>query len=150
MSLLDVAILSMLPISELRGGILLGISQGLDPLFVFLVAVLSNILVVPLMFFFLDNLHKYFRRINFYRRLFDFYIEKNRHKIENKFGTKTEFLILMLFVGIPLPATGAYTGSILAWFFGIDRKVSYISIMLGVVLAGIIMTLFSIGIFSIF
>ena len=150
MSILNVVGLSILPISELRGGIPLGIAQGFNPFLVFLVAVLSNIIIIPAVFFFLDYLHNYFVRINIYRNLFDSYVQMTRTKLENKIGTNTEFLALMLFVGIPLPVTGAYTGSILAWFFGINRKKAYLAIISGVILAGFIVTLASIGLFSLF
>jgi uncharacterized membrane protein len=150
MSLLYVLGLSILPISELRGGIPLGITQGLNPILVFLVAVLSNILVIPIVFFFLDNIHGHFSKITLYRNLFDSYVERSRSKLENKIGTKTEFLALMLFVGVPLPVTGAYTGSILAWFFNINRKKAYLAVMSGVVLSGVIVTLVSVGLLSLF
>ncbi len=150
MSFLEVIGLSIFPISELRGGIPLGIAQGLSPLLVFLVAVLSNFLAIPITFFFLDYLHGYFNRIKVYRNLFNYYIEKNRNKLETKIGTKTEFLALMIFVGVPLPMTGAYSGSILAWFFGMNRKKAYLAIILGVILAGLIVTLTTLGLFSLF
>ncbi|MDP6642008.1 MAG: small multi-drug export protein [Candidatus Nanoarchaeia archaeon] len=150
MSLLNVLGLSILPISELRGGIPLGIAQGLNPILVFLVAVLSNILVIPIVFFFLDNIHGYFNKITLYRNIFDSYVERSRSKLESKIGTKTEFLALMLFVGVPLPVTGAYTGSILAWFFNINRKKAYLAVMSGVILSGVIVTSASIGLFSLF
>ena len=59
-------------------------------------------------------------------------------------GTKWEFIVLMLFVGIPLPITGAYTGTILAWFFKINRKKAYVALSLGVLIAGIIVSIVSV------
>ena len=150
MSLLDVAGLSISPISELRGGIPLGIAQGFNPLLVFSIAIISNFLAIPLTFFFLDYLHNYFTRIKFYDNIFNYYIEKSRHRLENKIGTKAEFISLMIFVGIPLPFTGAYSGSILAWFFGMNRKMAYLSITLGIILAGLIVLITTLGLFSLF
>ncbi|MBS3150525.1 small multi-drug export protein [Candidatus Woesearchaeota archaeon] len=147
-SLFYVALLSVLPISELRGSIPLGFGLGLDPFLVVLTAVIFNFLAVFIVFFFMDNLHRLFLRAKFYRSFFDGYIKKNRSKIEKAVGKKTEFLALMILVAIPLPLTGAYTGSVLAWFFGISRRKAYLAIFLGVVVAALIMTLVSFGIFG--
>jgi len=149
-SLLYVALLSILPISELRGSIPLGFGLGLNPTLVILTAILFNFLAVIIVFFFLDNLHKIFLGIKPYRLFFNHYIERNRKKLERKLGTKAEFLTLALIVAIPLPFTGAYTGSILAWFFGIKRKKAYLAIFLGILLAALIVSLISLGIFSVF
>lgn len=70
--------------------------------------------------------------------------------MEKHIGKKGEFIALMIFVGIPLPGTGAYTGTLLAWFFKMKRIYSYIAIIAGVVIAGILITLASIGIFTFF
>ena len=147
-SLFYVALLSVLPISELRGSIPLGFGLGLDPFLVVLTAVIFNFLAVFIVFFFMDNLHRLFLRAKFYRSFFDGYIKKNRCKIEKAVGKKTEFLALMILVAIPLPLTGAYTGSVLAWFFGISRRKAYLAIFLGVVVAALIMILVSFGIFG--
>ena len=91
-SLFYVALLSVLPISELRGSIPLGFGLGLDPFLVVLTAVIFNFLAVFIVFFFMDNLHRLFLRAKFYRSFFDGYIKKNRSKIEKAVGKKTEFL----------------------------------------------------------
>jgi uncharacterized membrane protein len=148
-SILYVALLSASPIIELRGSIPLGIGLGLNPILVLLTSILFNFLVVSLIFFFLDTFHSIFMRHDSYKKHFNQKIEKKRKKFEKHIGTKTEFWALMIFVGIPLPMTGAWTGSILAWFFGIKRRKAYLAIFLGIVMAGIIMTLLSIGIFGI-
>ena len=148
--LLKVGLLSILPISELRGGIPLGLALGLNPFIVYTVAVLFNFLAVPIVFFFFDNIHKYFMRNKGYSVFFNNYIHRNRKKIEGSVGKKTEFWALMLLVLIPLPFTGAYTGSTLAWFFGLKRKEAYIAIFSGVIMAGIIVTIASLGIISLF
>ncbi|MBI2667770.1 small multi-drug export protein [Candidatus Woesearchaeota archaeon] len=150
MSLLNVIGLSVFPISELRGGIPVGIAQGFNPLLVFFVAVISNFLAIPLTFFFLDYLHDYFTKMKLYNNIFSYYIKKNRNKLENKIGTKAEFMALLIFVGIPFPLTGAYSGSILAWFFGMNRKMAYLSITFGIILAGLIVLITTLGLFSLF
>src|SRR3989344_5452914 len=120
--LLKAAILSFLPISELRGGIPLALSFKVNIFSAFLVCVIANLLVIPFVFFFMDYFHKYFMRIRFYESFFNRYIERNRRKIENKIGTKWEFWSLMIFTLVPAPFTGAWSGIILAWFFNVKRR----------------------------
>jgi len=138
-------ILSMLPISELRGAIPYAIlSAGINPITAFLIAVFANILIIPIIFLFLDYIHGTFLKIKPYEKLFNFYITKKVEKIKRKYET-LELFVLFLFVAIPAPGTGAYTGVLLAWFFGLRRKKSFAVIALGVITAGIITTLLTIG-----
>ncbi len=144
--LIDVIFWSMMPISELRGGIPVAIAQGFPPLSALLICVFANILVIPIMFFFLDYLHESFMKIKIYNRIFTRFIDKKRVRFEKQLekhkGEKIGvFLALMLFVGIPLPVTGAYTGTILAWLFGIKKKEAYPALIAGVIMAGIIVIL---------
>ncbi len=147
--LIKAAILSFLPISELRGGIPLALSFKVNFVLAFLVCVFANLLVIPFVFFFMDYFHKHFIRLGFYERFFNRYIERNRKKIENKIGTRWEFWSLMLFVLLPLPMTGAWSGTILAWFFNVKRSRAYLAISLGVIGAGIIVSLATLGIINI-
>jgi uncharacterized membrane protein len=140
-AIIQAIVWSILPISELRGGIPIAIANGISPLFAFLICVIANILVIPIVFFFLDHIHSFFMKIKIYESLFNKYIEKKRGKLEKYIGTKWEFVVLMLFVGIPLPITGAYTGTLLAWFFNVDRKEAYKALSLGVVVAGVVVSL---------
>lgn len=144
---------SILPISEIRGGLPVAIASGLNPYFAFVICVIANCLAIPITFFFLDYLHRFFLRFDFYRNMFEKHLEKAQKKIESSIGTMGEFIALMLFVGVPLPMTGAYTGALLAWFFRMNRKKAYLSISLGVLIAGIIVSLvlfFGIKAFSLF
>ncbi len=143
-------ILSMLPISELRGAIPFAIASKIPPLQAFIIATLSNIIIIPIIFLFLDYIHKYLIKFNFYKKIIEKQIDSKKSQIEKNIGTKWEFIALALFVGVPLPLTGAYSGCLLAWFFKLKRKQSYLAIILGVILAGIIVTLASIGLISIF
>src|SRR3989344_7972158 len=129
-------ILSVVPVSELRGGIPVALASGYNPLIVFIAMVFFNCLVIFFVFWFLDNLHKVFIKNKLYSRLFNNYIYKKRKKLEKHIGTKWQFFSLFLFVAVPLPYTGAYTGTILAWFFNLERKKSYLAISLGVAVAG--------------
>ncbi|MBT7237606.1 small multi-drug export protein [Candidatus Woesearchaeota archaeon] len=141
-------ILSALPIAELRGGIPLAMSSGASIGSIFFLCVLANILIIPLIFLFLDFLHERFLEKRFYRVLFSKVVNKTRKKIEHRIGTKWEYFALFLLVAIPLPGTGAYTGSLAAWLFKLNRKKSILVIALGVIIAGILVTLASLGIYS--
>ena len=142
-------ILSMLPISELRGGIPYAILNGINPITAFLVAVLANILIIPIIFFFLDNIHDFLLKIKLYEKTFNFYISRKVEKVKRKYES-LELVVLFLFVAIPFPGTGAYTGVLLSWFFKLDRKKSFAIIALGVITAGIITTVLTLTGISLF
>ena len=149
-------ILTILPISELRLGLPLALDyalkNNLSILPIFLMIVLINILVVFLIMFFLDFIHHRLLKFKFYARLFNFYIkkiQKRTNKVEKNFSIYG-YLALTLFVAIPLPVTGAWTGTLISWILGLDRKKSLIAISLGVLIAGIIILIGSLGLFSLF
>ncbi len=141
-------ILSILPISELRGGIPLALSAGYPVFLTFSLCVLANILIIPFIFLFLDYLHGKFLKIGIYRKIFSKLIVRTRKKIEDKIGTKWEMPALFLLVAIPMPGTGAYAGVLASWIFKLNRRNSFIAISLGVLTAGIIVTLTTLGIYS--
>ena len=143
-------LLSMAPLSELRGGIPYGLATGVDPFVVVFFCVLANILIVFPIFYFLDNIHEYFTRFSLYRKVFDKFLVKARKKIEKKIGSDWEFVALFFIVAVPFPGTGAYTGSLASWAFKMDRRNSLIAIALGVVAAGVVTSLVSLGILSLF
>ena len=130
----------------------MGLSSGLPLTVVFPVAVISNILVFPIFYLFLTFIHDLLMRLKFYRRYFDFFLERTRRKV----GPKVEkygYFGLTLFVAIPLPVTGAYTGTLGAWFFKMKKRKSFLAVSLGVVIAGIIVSIvsiFGIHVFDIF
>jgi len=142
-------LLSILPISEIRGAIPFALKNNINVINAFFILSFFNILIVPFVFFFLDNLHKHFLKIKIYEKLFNKYIERIQRKFEYKIGI-SGYIALFFFVLMPLPATGAYTGTLIAWFFKMNRKYSFISISLGVFSAGLIVTLISLGIFKMF
>jgi uncharacterized membrane protein len=149
-------ILSILPVSELRGAMIYAIASGLNNsisiYLIFLLTTLANILVIFFIFFFLDFLHKHFMKIAVYRRFFEHYIGRLQSKV-NKFENKYRnlgFLALVIFVGIPLPGTGAWTGAVISWILNLNRKKSIIAIAFGVLIAGILVLLASLGIISVF
>ena len=144
---------SLLPITELRGGIPLAVYRGISIYSAFFICVMANYFVIPLVFFFLDNLHGIFMQNRYYNKIFNKYIENKRDLLEKHINTKWEFFALMLLVGIPLPVTGAYTGTLLAWFFKIPRKRAYLALTIGIIIAGLIVSLvvlFGIKILDIF
>lgn len=147
--LLKAMLLSMAPISELRGGIPFAIASGIHPLTAYFVCVIANIIIIPIVYLFLNTLHLQFYKIKPYHRLFDKYINRNRHKLEKHIGKRAEFLFIMLLTAIPLPVTGAYTATILSWFFGLKKRKSFLAVSLGVIIAGIIVTLLTTGVLRI-
>ena len=154
--LLYAIVLSFLPISELRGGLPLAILYAIDNkipiVLIFLAIVLVNILGFFFAFFFLDNIHYLFMKNKFYKKLFEKYalkLQKKANKFEKSYKN-LGFLALMIFVAIPLPGTGAWTGALVSWFLGLNRKKSLIYISLGVLIAGIIVLLGTLGVIRIF
>ncbi len=133
-----------LPVTELRGSIPLGLVLGLSPAKTFILSVVGNILpVLPLLYFF-KPLHNFFRETSIGKKLFDFILKRTQERA--KLIEKYEFLGLMLLVAIPLPGTGAWTASITASVFGLKTKLAFVSIILGVFIAGIIVLSFSLGV----
>ena len=132
-------LLSLLPIAELRGGIPYAIANNINPFIAYFICVGANVLAFPIVFFFLEFLHPLFLKIDLYKNLFDKFVIKTREKLNDKIK-KYGFWGLMIFVMIPLPVTGAYTGSFAAWLFNIPKKKAFLSVVLGVVISGIIVT----------
>ncbi len=132
-------LLSLLPIAELRGGIPYAIANNINPFIAYFICVGANVLAFPIVFFFLEFLHPLFLKIDLYKNLFDKFVIKTREKLNDKIK-KYGFWGLMLFVMIPLPVTGAYTGSFAAWLFNIPKKKAFLSVVLGVVISGRIVT----------
>ncbi len=149
-------ILSILPISELRGGLPLAIvyanENNISLGLIVPLIILANILAIFLAFFFLDKIHHVFLRSGRYKKFFDKYVERIQKKVDKfeKQYSSIGFLALTLFVGVPLPATGAWSGCLIAWLLDLDRKKSILSISLGVVIAGILMLLGTLGFLHIF
>ncbi len=146
--LIQGALLSLLPFTELRLSIPLTIANGGNPLSTFLVCTFANILVIPLVFIFLNYIHSKIIHINSYSKLFNRLLRRIRPKSE-KIKGKIELIglpALTLFVAIPLPVTGAYTGTVIAWLLGLNSKKSFLAIASGVLIAGIIVTALSSGI----
>lgn len=141
---LQIIVLSALPFTELRLSIPLAIAMGITPIKSFLLAAIGNFLPIAPLLMFLKPASKLVEKIPFINKIYFKIIEKTRAKGEQveKYGA----LGLLLFVGIPLPGTGVYSGAILAFLFGIRFKYSFIALTSGMVLAGIIVTLATAGV----
>jgi uncharacterized membrane protein len=149
MNLLPI-LLSISPISELRGGIPAALALGMPAIEAFLICVLANIAIILPVWLFFDFLHSKLLSIRIYKKFSDKILKrimvKSDHIKENmlNFG----YLALTIFVAIPLPMTGAYTGTIIAWLLNLDRKKSFVAVAAGVVIAGIVVTLASAGVLA--
>ena len=139
-----VFIISMLPILELRGGLIASALLGVEFLPGYICSIIGNILPIPIVLLFLEKIFNSLKKIKFTKK----FISKIENKIMSKKGKieKYGYLGLLLFVGIPLPGTGAWTGSALAVFLHLNKNKSFLAIFLGVILASIIMSIFSYGI----
>ncbi len=146
MSLTDwqMLLLSALPITELRATIPWALAEGMPVARVLILTIIGNMLPVVPLILILGPLSKYLRQFPFLEVVFQKILLQTRRKGSDiqRYGT----LGLMLFVAMPLPGTGAWTGAILTWLLGLPLFPSACAICLGVVIAGIIVTLTSIGV----
>ena len=145
-------LISMVPIIELRGAIPWSQAPGYDlPLLQsYIVAVIGNMLPVPFIYFFARKVLEWGTGKKFIGKFFTFCLdkgEKGGKKLEEKAG-RGLFVALLLFVGIPLPGTGAWTGALAASLLDMDFKSSVLACMGGVILAGLIMGAASKGLFG--
>ncbi len=145
-----VFIISMVPLIELRGAIPVGIGLGLPPVQTFLVSIIGNMVPVPFIYLFARKVLEWGADKKIIGKFFTFCLEKGEKggkKLQSKAG-RGLFVALLLFVGIPLPGTGAWTGTLAASILDMDFKSSVIAVLGGVLLAGIIMGVASMGIFG--
>lgn len=142
---LIVFIISILPILELRGGLIAASLLNVSPLTGYIVSIIGNTLPVPFILLFINKILDWMGKskikwMNKLSKWLDKKARKHKDTIE-KYG----YLGLTLFVGVPLPGTGAWTGCLAASVLNMDKKKSFISIMLGIIMASIIMMLISYG-----
>lgn len=135
-------LISMIPLVELRGAVPYAISSGIPLWQALLIGVISNMLPVPIIFFFARHILEWGKDKPVIGNFFTWCLNKGHRggqKLEEAAGDKGIFWALLLFVGIPLPGTGAWTGTLAASILDWDFKRSVLAVMLGVVLAGLIM-----------
>ena len=145
-------LVSMVPLIELRGGIVYAVGMDLPYFQALLVCVIGNMLPVPIIYFFARKVLIWGADKKYIGKFFRFCLEKGERggqKLVAKAGRGGLFVALLLFVGIPLPGTGAWTGTLAASFLNMGIKSTALAVSLGVILAGIIMGLASTGVFSI-
>ena len=137
---LAVIILAAAPISELRGAIPLAIFQFNYPwYYAFLLAVIGNLLPVPFILLFLNAATRLVSKVSLFKRILDWLFDRIRRR--GRIVERYEWIGLVLLVAIPLPFTGAWTGSIAAALLGLKFRHSLLSIFVGILIAGVIVTL---------
>lgn len=149
---LIIFLISMVPIIELRGAMVYAVGFDLPYIPALITCVLGNMLPVPIIYFFARKVLVWGADKKYIGKLFTFFLvkgEKAGQKLVAATGRGGLFLALLLFVGIPLPGTGAWTGTLGASFLNMGFKSTVGAVSLGVVLAGIIMAVLSTGVFSV-
>ena len=141
-----VFIISLMPILELRGGLLAAALLGLEPLPSYIISIIGNVLPVPFILLLITKILSWMKnsKIKFFNKVanwLDEKVEKHKGQIE-KYG----YWGVVLLVGIPLPGTGAWTGSLIASVLNMDRKKTFIAVLVGIVMASIIMMILSFGV----
>ena len=131
--------LTLLPISELRGAIPYALANDVPLFLTFILCVVLNALIGPLLYLFLNTAHKLLFHLAWYQKLFDRLVDRARRKVAVKVD-KYGYWGLAIFVAIPLPITGAYTGTLGAWVLGMDPKKTFLAVALGALIAGIVVT----------
>ena len=137
-----VFLISMVPLIELRGAIPVALGMGLPTLPAYIVCVIANMIPVPFIYFFARKVLIWGADKKYIGKFFTFCLEKGDKAGKKLVGTAGRgglFVALMLFVGIPLPGTGAWTGALGASFLNMGFKSTVLSVSLGVIIAGIIM-----------
>ena len=141
---LIVFVISMVPIVELRGAIPIAESLGLNIFLYYPIAIIGNMLPVPIIYLFARKVLEWGKNKKIIGKFFTWCLEKGDKggkKLRDSAGNSGIFWALLIFVGIPLPGTGAWTGTLAASFLNIDFKTSIFAVTLGVLLAGVIMSL---------
>lgn len=143
-----VFIISLMPILELRGGLIAAALLKVNPVVGYIVSIIGNIIPVPFILLFITKILDWMEKskVKFFRNVASWVrkkANKNKGNIE-KYG----YVGLILFVGIPLPGTGAWTGCLIASLLGLDRKKSFFCTLAGIIIASIIMMIVSYGILS--
>jgi len=165
LKILILILVTFIPFLELRASIPLGLLVGKVEIFnltlqgfglkwplVFLVCIISNIILGILIYFFLDKFVHHFIKFEFFNKYYTKKIEKTQKKIRpyiDKFG----IFGVALFIGVPLPGSGSYTGALAAYLLGLDYKKFILANTIGVIIAGVsvtILTLIGMGVFNLF
>ena len=147
-----VFLVSMVPLVELRGGVPIALGMNLPYFESLAVCILGNMLPVPIIYYFARKVLIWGADKKYIVKFFRFCLEKGERggqKLRAKAGRGGLFVALMLFVGIPLPGTGAWTGTLAASFLNMGIKSTAAAVSLGVIISGIIMAVASTGVLSV-
>lgn len=145
-------LISMVPIVELRGAIPIAVGWGIDPWVALVICTIGNMAPVPIIYFFARKVLLWGKDKPYIGKIFTWFLVKGERagqKLAAKAGRGGLFVALLLFVGIPIPGTGAWTGTLGASFLDMGFKSTVASVSLGVLLAGIIMAVGSMGVLSV-
>ena len=148
-----VFLVSMVPLIELRLAVPMAVAMDLDYWTSLVVCVIGNMLPVPIIYFFARKVLLWGKNKRYIGKIFTFFLEKGEKAgkaLTHRAGRGGLFIALMLFVGIPLPGTGAWTGALCASFLNMGIKSTTVAVCLGVIIAGGIMGMASAGAFHIF
>ena len=142
-------LVSMVPVVELRGGIPFGVAAGLPVWLAYLAAVIGNVIPVPFIIVYIRRIFQWMRRK---MPRFNGVVDKLEQKAHLKGATVTKYkyLGLAIFVAIPLPGTGAWTGALVAAFLDMPLRKAIPSIVIGVLVAGIAISILTFGVASLF
>ena len=142
-----VFIISMIPILELRGGLMVSKLLEVPITTAIPLCIIGNIIPIPFILLFIKQIFKWMKKIKIFRGL----VEKLESKAMSKSDNikRYEFWGLVLFVGIPLPGTGAWTGSLIAALLDVDFKKAVLAELLGIAIATVIMSIFSYGLLGV-
>lgn len=143
-------VLSMSPVLEVRGAIPIAVALGLNIWVAFVLALLANIALIPLVFLFLDYLHVHLMKVGIYSKMFNLYLDRVRKKAEGKVVKSIwPYFALFSFIALPFPGTGVWTGVLVSWFFEMNRKKSFICISLGCICVSLITVFAVLGVLKI-
>lgn len=137
-------LVSMLPLIELRGGLIIASLLKVPLMQANIICILGNILPIPFILLFIKKIFEFMKKHNILKNLV--YKLADRAAKKSSGVEKGEFIFLLLFVGIPLPGTGAWTGSLIASLLEFDIKKASLAILIGIIIAAIIMDIVSYGV----
>lgn len=143
--------MSMIPILELRGAVPYAVAMGIPFYWALVICAVGNMVPVPFIYFFARKFLTWGAQKKYIGKICGYFLRKGEHggqKLKAKAGRGGLVVALMLFVGIPIPGTGAWTGTLAASFLDMGWKETVLAVCLGVLMAGIIMALVSTGVFS--
>lgn len=140
----EIILLTFLPFLELRASIPYGVVQGMNPILVFIIAVIANIALAVLLYFLLDSVVHLFLEINWINRMYQKTVIRSQKKV-HKYVERYGVLGLAIAIGIPLPGSGVYSGALAAYALGFTKREFYRAAIIGVLIAGIIVTLVSVS-----